>query len=264
MSKSTFYYKSVKKEDPVLCEKIKQIAYKYPFYGYRKIHVHLKREKININHKKVYRLYTTLNLQKSSSKKKKHLPKKSSEYELKTASYPNHFWALDFCHISLANRKSYKILTVEDIYSRKGIEAAYNTSIPSESVIQILQSLISKYGKPTAIRTDNGGEFISNHIKQFLSKERIYHDLIPKGSPFFNGNLERFNGSLKQECIFLEYIENEKELESIINEYLIFYNTQRPHQALNYSVPDDFYYQEKEQKQKCSNHCFSTQNNGLT
>jgi len=66
--KSSLYKMLKDKEDKehTLIERIKNIAYEFPFYGYRRIHIALKRDGFNINHKKVYRIYRLLSLERKS------------------------------------------------------------------------------------------------------------------------------------------------------------------------------------------------------
>lgn len=71
MPVSTLYYKSDKAEhDMALASMIREIAFKYTFYGYRRIHVAVNKAGKPVNHKKVYRIYRSLNLQRLKPRKK--------------------------------------------------------------------------------------------------------------------------------------------------------------------------------------------------
>lgn len=68
IKRSTFYYqiknnKDQKQQEGLLKEKIQQIAYQHPYYGYRRITAQLHREKVNINHKRVLRMMHQLGIQ---------------------------------------------------------------------------------------------------------------------------------------------------------------------------------------------------------
>jgi len=246
LPKSTFYYKSRKKDDLDLMDKIKNIAEDKTYYGYRRIHLKLLKDDIKVNHKKVYNIYCKMNLQKKITRKRKdHNIPKIQDYEPLPALYPNHIWGIDFMFITIAENKKVKILTVEDLFSRKAMLVYPDTSITSADVSYELEKVFYEYGQPEIIRSDNGAEFTSKLFAAFLNKHRIYHDRIPKGSPYFNGITERFNKTVKYELYFVEYIQNFKELNELTNNYALFYNNKRPHQALGNKSPDEVYYMEK-------------------
>jgi len=67
IKRSTFYYQlkdnqGKKQQEVFLKEKIQQIAYEHPYYGYRRITAQLHREKVNINHKRVLRMMRELGI----------------------------------------------------------------------------------------------------------------------------------------------------------------------------------------------------------
>jgi putative transposase len=72
ISRSTYRYKTIKKDDKKIKKKILNIARKHSCYGYRRINVILRRKKIFMNHKKVYRLYKKLNLVHRTVRRKKY------------------------------------------------------------------------------------------------------------------------------------------------------------------------------------------------
>lgn len=239
IKKSTYYYRS-QKNDSKEIEMIREIAYKHVFYGYRRIYISLRQKGIKINHKKVYRIYTELNLQKPIKvKRNKHLNTTKPE-NLTEAKYPNHVWALDFEFIPLGNGRTVKILTIEDLFTRKGIGVYADFSINHAKVIEVLTECFEKFGKPDIIKSDNGGEFRCHRLQKYLSRLRIKQEFIPPGSPYYNGHLERFNGSAKYECLLLYDFDTLSEVRKAAEEYLCFYNSERPHSSLGYKSPVDF------------------------
>ena len=221
IKRSTYYYNS-RSEDKVLLKEIRDIAYKYPFYGYRRVWIVLRQKGYKINHKKVYRLYHLMSLQKPYSSK--------GEIKLTEPEYSNHVWGMDFCFTHL-----------EDGYSRKGLWVSYGYSITSKGEEGAIEQVIKDFGSPRVIRSDNGSKFRSKGLKRFFIKERIQHEFIPKGKPWNNGKAERFIGSLKRECLNMLEAKNLKELIGVIDEYMEFYNKERPHQALGYRTPEEIY-----------------------
>lgn len=245
IKKSTYYYHSGIKDNDIM-ERIREIAYKYPFYGYRRVWAYLRtKDGLKINHKKVYRLYCLMDLQKEKIRKKRVKDNKDN-INLTEAEYPNHIWGMDFCFTFLENGRMVKIFVLEDIFSRKVLIIIYGYSIRGKDVKKTIEKAIKEYGRPKIIRSDNGPEFISKILKKFFLRERIQHEFIPKGAPWDNGRAERFIGSLKDECLnMMDEAELEK-IGKIMTKYMEFYNKERPHQALKYKTPDEIYYKTKE------------------
>ncbi len=234
-----------------LVEKIKDIAYKYPFYGYRRIYKTLKKEiegkgLAPINIKKVYRIYRQLSLTRNKGTKKTRKinePKKGvTERLLLKPMYPSHIWAMDFSFIRIT-RGIVKILSVEDLYSRKLLYIYADFSITSYDIQDILINLFSLYNKPKIIRTDNGPEFRSKMLNILLQKERIHHEFIPPGKPFYNGHKERNIRTIKEECLWMNEFENLKESRDTLEKYKEFYNKERPRSSLCDKTPDEIFYQ---------------------
>jgi len=129
--KSSLYEMLKDKEDKdyTLTEMIKNIAYEFPFYGYRRIHIALKRDGFNINHKKVYRIYRLLNLERKSKKKKSFIHPSTSPISISFPNKRNRIWSMDFIHDSLSIGKGIRILIIMDIYTRKIVGYRIDRSI---------------------------------------------------------------------------------------------------------------------------------------
>jgi putative transposase len=236
------YYYVTSKDDSALIKEIESIAYQYPFYGYRKILLELRKHGVAVNHKKCYRLYRNLLLPKKiRHRSRRNLPTTSPQ-ELAVPKTSNDVWAMDFCFRSLRNGRSIKIFAIEDLFSRKALYAKGNTTLPSVDVVAVINHVCVVFGKPKVIRSDNGPEFRSSFTGSYFDKERITHEFIPKGSPYFNGAMERFNRSLKEEKLFLCECETLEELNREIDDYIEFYNAYRPHMSLKGKEPDSVFF----------------------
>lgn len=127
-------------KDKALTEMIQEIAFKYTFYGYRRIHLAINRRGIAANRKRVYRIYKCLNLQR-------HRPRKNKKtiivrMPLTEPLFCNHVWAVDFLFDALTDGKRIKIMTVEDLFSRFSLGIDCQFSIPAKAVIETLQECI--------------------------------------------------------------------------------------------------------------------------
>ena len=230
-----------------LIEKIREIAYRYPFYGYRRIYKTLRKEIKDknlapVNIKRVYRLYKELSLVRPKKPRRKNrIKEKENNKILDKPLYPSHIWAMDFSFTNTEKGRA-KILSIEDLYSRKLLHIEVGSSITSYEVQDTLKHLFTIYNKPKIIKTDNGPEFRSYVLSTFLQKERVYHKFIPPGKPFYNGHKERSIRTIKEECIWMNEFYDLKELRDTLEKYKDFYNKERPHSSLGDKVPDEVFY----------------------
>jgi putative transposase len=104
-------------------------------------------------------------------------------------------------------------------------------------VIEVLSKLVSERGAPRYLRSDNGPEFVSRALLQWIVDEGIESALIDPGKPWQNGTNESFNGKFRDECLAMEWFRNRTEAKIVINDWRVHYNEVRPHSSLNYLTP---------------------------
>ena len=156
----------------------------------------------------------------------------------------NELWAIDITCFG-----PFYIFGLTDLYSRKclGLKLALNQT--AEAAIDLVKKAIASYGKPVSLLSDNGSQFISRDLVtdtefgHFLKSRGIEHKRTDLGSPWQNGIMERFFGSLKRELLYLlEDYQQEDALTDYLLEYLIYYNHYRPHQGIGGLIPDELFY----------------------
>ena len=113
-------------------------------------------------------------------------------------------------------------------------------SIRSKRVIEVLAKLISVRGAPTHLRSDNGPEFVSQAILEWLAAENINTAHIDPGKPWQNGADESFNGKFRDECLSMEWFRTRAEAKAVIEAWRRHYNHVRPHQSLKDRTPVEF------------------------
>jgi len=113
-------------------------------------------------------------------------------------------------------------------------------SIRSSRVIEVLSRLISERGTPTVLRSDNGPEFVSKAILEWIVQANIQIALIAPGKPWQNGTDESFNGSLRDECLNVHWFENLEDAKATIEGWRREYNETRPHMALKGAAPEEY------------------------
>jgi len=96
------------------------------------------------------------------------------------------------------------MLTVIDEYARECLTIRVGHQLKSDDVLDVLSTLFLTKGMPAYIRSDNGSEFTSACLQEWLEGLNVKTACIEPGSPWENGFNERFNGSLRDECLNLE------------------------------------------------------------
>ena len=157
-----------------------------------------------------------------------------------TALRPRHVWSLDFI-FDLTERKSkLKMLTVRDDFTRQCLAIAVRTAFSSAQVQTELERLFVRDGVPTAVRMDNGPEFIATALQAWLSKQNVVAVYIAPGSPWQNGFRESFHSRLRDELLSASVFENLADAQTQTEAFRLMYNQERPHQALGGRTPDEY------------------------
>ena len=238
VSRSSLHYKAKFQDNDALRLAMIRLAKQHGRYGYRKIAELLRIEGWRVNHKKVERLWREegLKLPERHKKRRRLYHKDSSVIRLRP-THANHVWAIDFVHDKLSNGRSYKMLTVLDEYTRQALCVEVKDKMNSDDVLEVMHRLLLKYGKPEFIRFDNGGEFVAEHLQEWLRKVGVTPIQIYPGSPWENGYNERFNGTLRREVLNSQWFNSIKQSQVAINVWPTEYNHIRPHNALGMLPP---------------------------
>jgi putative transposase len=157
---STYHYKPRRRGQADLEKRIKEICETRVRYGYRRVQVMLRREGVQVNHKRTYRIYRELGLQLRAKTPKRRVRAKLREDRC-PAQRPNQTWAMDFVHDQLALGKKILVLTVVDIFSKFSPVIDPRFRYRGEDVVATLEYVCAKGGYPGTIRVDQGSEFIS-------------------------------------------------------------------------------------------------------
>lgn len=239
VARSMMGYKSIRSErDAPALSAMRRLSALYPRYGYRRIRIFLGREGHRMSPERTHRLWKSAGLQ---------LPRRRPRRRAATSrprplppQAPNHVWAYDFIFDASANGQQIKCLTVVDEFTRECLAIDVAGSIRSSRVIEVLSRLVSLRGAPVALRSDNGPEFISRAILDWLVKSGIHTAHIDPGKPWQNGTDESFNGKFRDECLSLEWFRSREEARVVIEQWRRHYNHVRPHSSLDYQTPVEF------------------------
>ena len=239
LRRKSLRYEAKESGESGLIERIKELAMKYPRFGYRRVWAMLVRAGEMVNHKRIYRLWRRLGLALARKRPKRRRPDAALENWPK-ATAANEVWTYDFVFDQVVSGRKLKMLTLVDEYTRECLAVEVGTSITSLDVRRILERVCYKRGFPACIRSDNGSEFIGHAVGDWLKANGVKPLFIDPGKPWQNGKCESFNGKLRDECLSRRWFNSLWEAKVVIESWRNFYNKERPHSALGYLTPAEF------------------------
>ena len=225
-------------DENALTEAIIALAGEYGRYGYRRIRIFLKRQGHQLGWHRAHRLWRQAGLQLPRRRPRRRIA--SGRPRPLPAAGAKFIWAYDFVFDSCANGQQLKCLTIIDEFTRECLAIDVAGSIRSKRVIEVLTRLVSQHGAPLFLRSDNGPEFVSLAVLEWLAHAGIGTALIDPGKPWQNANDESFNGKLRDECLSVEWFRSRPEAKVIIETWRLHFNAVRPHSSLNYLTPLEF------------------------
>ena len=234
MAVTTYRYRTQRTDEP-LRTRLVELAREKPRFGYRRLHVLLRRSGEQVNHKRLHRVYREAGLS-IRRKKRKHCVREGKPLVMRTSA--NQEWALDFVHDAVECGRTIRVLSVVDAYTRECLALEVDTSFASRRVTRVLDQIITERGRPEAIRCDNGPELTSRHFLAWCVERQIELVHIQPGKPTQNGRVESFNGRLREECLNLSWFQNLFDAWRKIAAWRIEYNEERPHRSPGVQNPE--------------------------
>lgn len=218
--------------------RIVDLAHARRRFGYRRIHDLLRREGVQANHKRVYRLYRESGLAVRKRRRRKLVM--IDRQVLTTPTAPNEVWSMDFVMDALSSGRRIKCLTIVDDFTKECMDIAVDHGISGEYVARVLDRAGQFRGLPRAIRTDQGPEFTSRALDRWAYQQGIDLKLITAGRPTENAFIESFNGKFRDECLNDHYFTNLEHARTVISAWRLDYNENRPHSSLGRIPPAEF------------------------
>ena len=238
LAPATYYYRSRRPEPVALREKLRELAAQRPRWGYRRLHVLLKREGHHVNHKLVFRVYRAEGLAVRRKKRKRMVS--ALRVVQPAPTRPGERWTMDFTEDSLATGRRFRTLNVVDAFTRECLAIEVDHSLPGPRVARVLERLVERHGQPEFIRVDNGTEFTSRVVDGWAYQRGIKLDFIWPGKPVENAHIESFNGKFRDECLNENWFLGLEDARTKIEAYRIDYNEVRPHSSLDNRTPMEF------------------------
>ena len=244
LNRSSIYYTPVGFDQATikLMHEIDRIFTKYPFFGSRQIAAYLPQSGLSAGRHRVRRLMRIMGLQaiyKRPNTSKKHPQHPVYPYLLRNLpiTRPNQVWCSDITYIPVKNGFLY-LVAIMDWATRKVLSWRLSNTLDASFCVEALNEAIVKYGKPEIMNTDQGSQYTGADWITTLTKADIKISMDGRGRYLDNIFIERLWRSLKQEAIYLHEITDGFQAKRIIDDWIGFYNSERPHTALAKQTPD--------------------------
>ncbi|MCT3924048.1 IS3 family transposase [Elizabethkingia anophelis] len=237
LTRSQYYYTSIK-DDSAVIEALRELAFAHPSYGFRKLFAYLRRSGKEWNHKRVYRIYKLLKLNKKRKGKRRLSAR--VKLPLQQQTEVNKTWSMDFMSDSLTGNRRFRTFNVMDDCSREVLAIEVDTSISSKRVIRTLDRVIDINGMPEVIRVDNGPEFTSKYFESWAKGKGIHIQYIQPGRPMQNGYIERFNRLYREAVLDAYLFFDLDQVRELTQDWMEEYNHKRPHESLGNLTPVEY------------------------
>jgi putative transposase len=229
------YRPAARPDEPVLRQRLRELAAERKRFGYRRLHVLLGREGVTVNHKRVERLYRAEGLAVRRRRRKRLAAAVRTPLLLPTR--PNEQWSLDFVTDALSWGRRIRLLAVVDTVTREALAIEVDTSLPGERVVRVLERIATERGVPHAIVLDNGPELTGRALDQWAYGRGVQLRFIAPGKPIQNAFAESFIGRLRDECLNEHWFTSLADARRTVEAWRRDDNAVRPHSGLDYRTP---------------------------
>jgi putative transposase len=228
-------YRSRKPDDGAIRVRLRALATARRRFGYRRLHLLLRREGLAMNHKRLRRLYAEERLQvRRRGGRKRAL---GTRAPLSRPQGPNQRWSLDFVSDTLSDHRRFRILAVVDDFTRECLCLVADTSLSGLRVARALDAIIAERGRPARCVSDNGTELTSMAILRWSQETQVEWHYIAPGKPQQNAFVESFNGRLRDELLNETLFTSLAHARAVLDAWKDDYNTVRPHSSLGNLPP---------------------------
>jgi putative transposase len=234
--RSTFHYRSRRAGQAILRKRIRELAETRVRYGYRRIHILLRREGWKVNPKRVHRLYRLDGLQMRLKPPRRRVMAKLRE-DRTPAVAPNQVWAMDWIYDQLFDGRRIWVLTMVDTYSRVCPALRVCRVASAAEVVAALEEAVRRHGAPGCIRVDQGCQFTSRELDLWAYGCGVTLDFSRPGKPTDNAHAEAFNARFRAECLSQHWFLDLDDARAKVESWRVDYNEVRPHSAIGDRPP---------------------------
>lgn len=237
ISQTCYRYQAKRSAENVeIADHLIRLAHNQRNWGFGLCFLYLRNVKCyRWNHKRVYRIYRELELNLRIKPRKRIVREKPEP--LAVPEGINQCWSMDFMHDQLSDGRSYRLFNVIDDFNREALAIDIDLSLPAERVVRALDQVIEWRGKPLAIRSDNGPEYIGSTLTSWAERQGIRLDHIQPGKPQQNAYIERYNRTVRYDWLSHYLFESIGEVQDYATDWMWTYNHERPNMALGGITP---------------------------
>jgi len=233
-------------DDMALMRAIDELFTAWPFLGSRRMAEMLGTKAEPINRKRMQRLMRKMGIAALGPKPRTTKPQpghKIFPYLLRnmTIARPNQVWAADITYIPIGRGFLY-LVAIMDWASRAVLAWRLSNTMDVSFCVSALEEALARFGTPEIFNTDQGSQFTSAVFTGTLAKAGIKISMDGRGRWMDNVFIERLWRSLKYEAVYLHEMTDGFVAERVIGEWIGFYNTERPHSALDGRTPAEAYW----------------------
>ena len=229
-------------KDAALAAELRRISAAHPRVGYRMATALLRRAGLEINAKRVQRLWRQEGLKvPRRQRKRQRLGNSESGTQRLRAERVDHVWSYDFVFDQTGDGQRLKWLPICDESSRELVALEVERRMEAKDVIRILDAaVIERGGPPQVIRSDNGPEFVALAVQDWIARRGFATLYIQPGSPWQNAYSESFNSRFRDEFLNRELFGGLTEAKVLGKDYRRDSNTRRPRSSLDYQTPAEY------------------------
>jgi putative transposase len=238
LSRSVLAYQRRAPADDAVIAVLQELAERFPDRGFGKYFKIIRRRGHDWNHKRVYRVYCALKLNRRKVVKKRLPPRTPAP--LTVPGQINQSWSMDFMSDALWCGRRFRTFNVVDDFNREALSIEIDLNLPAARVIRTLERVAAWRGYPAKIRMDNGPEFIAASLADWAQQHGVELEFIQPGRPMQNGFIERFNRSYREGVLNMYVFKTLNEVRERTEAWLADYNEQLPHDALGDLTPVEY------------------------
>ena len=238
LRRSVYRYRPRPNRDGEIIKLLLELAHGRPEQGFGKLFKRMRRLGQRWNHKRVYRVYCGLKLNKRR-KGKRRLPTRNPA-PLQVTQMMNECWSADFMSDALWDGRRFRTFNVVDDFNREALAIEVDFSLTAQRVVRELERIAAVRGYPLKLRTDNGPEFIALALADWADAHGVTLEFIKPGKPMQNGFIERFNRSYREAVLDMFVFQTLNEVREQTEKWLKEYNEERPHDSLGDMTPREY------------------------
>jgi putative transposase len=248
LPRSSVYYtpQPVPAGDLALMRHLDELHLRHPFAGSRMLRDLLRLQGVVVGRKHIATLMRRMGIEalyRHPRTTRPHPGHQVFPYLLRDREItrPNQVWAMDLTYLPMRHGFLY-LVAVLDWATRRVLAWQLSNTMTTDACLDTLEAALGTYGGPEILNTDQGSQFTSTAFVSLVQQHGIRLSMDGKGAWRDNLFVERLWKSVKYEEVYLHAYDSVVEAQRGLARYFAFYNSGRPHAALDGRTPDMVYF----------------------